>query len=129
VAIGLMLPAYEKIFDAADRTEQTERNVQVAFALAAYRADHGRYPASLDELAPKYLPKVPGDLFSFGPLVYLSEGDGYLLYSVGVNGSDEDGRGRDDDPRGDDLAVRMPVPAPKEKPKANAAPGVRGGID
>jgi hypothetical protein len=101
----------------------------VAFALAAYRADHGKYPASLDELAPKYLPKVPRDLFSGGPLVYLPEGDGYLLYSFGVNGSDEDGRGRDDDPRGDDLAVRMPVPAPKEKAKGNAVPPVGTGID
>src|SRR5262245_14197850 len=128
VVIGLLLPAYEKIYDAADRTEQSERNVQVAFALAAYRADHGKYPASLDELAPKYLPKVPGDLFSGGPLIYLPEGDGYLLYSVGVNGTDEDGRGKDDDPKGDDLVVRMPVPEPKEKPKGIPVPGVRGGI-
>ncbi|MBO0699584.1 MAG: hypothetical protein J2P46_14405, partial [Zavarzinella sp.] len=62
--IALALPAIDKVRDAWDRTEQTQRNLQVAFALAAYRADAGRYPARLAELAPKYLPEVPGDLFS-----------------------------------------------------------------
>jgi hypothetical protein len=35
---------------------------------------------------------------------------GYLLYSVGVNRKDEGGRGYEDDPPGDDLTVRMPLP-------------------
>jgi hypothetical protein len=95
--------------------EQIERNLHVAFALAAYRADHARWPARLDELTPRYLPKVPGDVFSGGPLSWRPEKDGYLLYSVGPNGRDEDGRGREDDPPGDDLRVRMPVREPKAK--------------
>jgi hypothetical protein len=117
ILIGLLFPALQKVQDASDRVKQGERNLQVAFPLAAYRADHGRYPAQLDELAPKYLPKVPGDVFSGGPLIYQPEGHGYLLYSVGPNGLDEDGHGRDDDPPGDDIRVRMPVPEPKAKAK------------
>jgi hypothetical protein len=113
--IALAVPAVEKVRDAWDRTEQTQRNLHVAFALAAYRADHGRYPANLEELAPKYLPRVPEDLFSGGPLIYRPEEGGYLLYSVGANGLDEDGRWMDDDPPGDDPRVRMPVPEPKAK--------------
>jgi type II secretory pathway pseudopilin PulG len=113
ILIKLLFPALKKIQDAADRTEQTERNVHVAFALAAYRADHGRYPERLSELAPKYLPEVPGDLFSGNPLIWRPGKGGYLFYSIGVNGLDEDGRWRDDDPPGDDLRVRMPVPEPK----------------
>jgi type II secretory pathway pseudopilin PulG len=109
ILIGLVVPALQKVQSAADRTEQTQRNLHIAFALAAYRADMGRYPARLDELAPKYLPKVPGDLFSGGPLIYRPTEAGYLLYSVGANGLDEDGRWTDDDPRGDDIRVRMPV--------------------
>jgi hypothetical protein len=115
VLIGLMLPAFTKIQDAADRTEQAQANLQLAFALAAFRVDAGRYPARLDELAPKYLTAVPGDLFSGRPLVYRPADGGYLLYSVGINGVDEGGRWTDDDPRGDDLCVRMPVPPPAEK--------------
>jgi hypothetical protein len=113
--IGLLFPALEKIQTAFDRMEQTERNAHVAFALAAYQGDNGRYPSNLDELAPKYLPKVPGDLFSGRPLIYKPADNGYLFYSVGVNGLDEDGRWTDDTPKGDDLRVRMPVPEPKPK--------------
>ena len=56
---------------------------------------------------------MPDDLFSGKPLVYRPDDKGYLLYSVGVNGQDDGGRWMDDDPPGDDLRVRMPMPAPK----------------
>jgi hypothetical protein len=111
VIVTLLLPLLEKIQNMADRIEQTEANLHVAFALAAYRAETGRYPAKLDDLAPK----VPVDLFSGKPLVYRPTDTGYLLYSVGVNGRDEEGRGTDDGPPGDDLAVRIPVPELKPK--------------
>ncbi|HMC64121.1 MAG TPA: hypothetical protein VKI65_04215 [Gemmataceae bacterium] len=101
--------------DAADRAQQTQDNLLVAFALAWYQRDHGRYPKELNALAPKYLPKVPLDLFSGKPLVYRPSENGYLLYSVGVNGKDEGGQGYDDEPRGDDLTVRMPVPEVRRK--------------
>jgi len=115
VLLTLTVPALRKTQDAADRIEQVGRNVQVAFALAAYRADIGRYPDKLDALAPAYLPAVPGDVFSGGPLVYKPDGTGYLLYSVGVNGKDEEGRWIEDEPRGDDPNVRMPLPALKPR--------------
>ncbi len=110
VLIGLMIPAARKVQDAHDRIEQVQRNLHLAFALAGYHRDHGRYPAKLDDLAPKYLAAVPGDLFSGKPLVYRPSEKGYLLYSVGVNGKDEEGRWFDDDPAGDDPRVRMPLP-------------------
>jgi len=115
ILIGLLLPAMDKIQDSYDRTQQTQVNLHIAFALAAYRADAGRYPARLDDLAPKYLAKVPADVFSGKPLIYRPTENGYLLYSVGVNGVDEDGRWTDDEPKGDDLRVRMPVPEPARK--------------
>jgi hypothetical protein len=107
--IALLLPAFDKVQSAADRFEQAERNLHLAFLLAAYRQDHGRYPEKLGELSPKYLVKIPGDLFSGKPLIYRLEGTGFLLYSVGENGIDDGGRGYEDEPRGDDLSVRMPV--------------------
>jgi type II secretory pathway pseudopilin PulG len=113
VLIALLLPAFQKLHQAADRSEQFNRNQQLAFALAAYRADNGKYPAKLDELAPKYLKSVPNDLFSGQPMIYRPTDNGYLLYSIGLNGIDDDGRWLDDDPRGDDPRVRMPVPEPK----------------
>ena len=64
----------------------------------------------MDALAPKYLKEIPGDIFSGKALIYRITEDGYLLYSVGVNGQDEGGRSFEDVPPGDDLAVRMPLP-------------------
>jgi hypothetical protein len=113
--MALLMPAVRKVQMAHDRAEQSDRNLRVAFALAAYRADQGRYPAKLDDLAPDYLAAVPGDLFSGKPLIYKPEEKGYLFYSVGPNGKDEGGRWYDDDPPGDDPRVRMPLP-PLKKP-------------
>jgi hypothetical protein len=113
--IALLLPAVEKMQDAMDRAKQTEDNLHLAFALAAHRADTGRYPAQLNELTPKYLSKVPGDVFSGQSLIYRPTADGYLLYSVGQNEKDDDGRWFDDQPRGDDPRVRMPAQPPEAK--------------
>lgn len=108
IMIALLMPAFEKAHDYNDRAEQIQVNLHVAFALAAYRADSGRFPAKLDDLAPKYLKQVPGDLFSGKPLTYKPTAKGYLLYSVGIDGKDDGGRE-------DDLTVEMPLP-PSKKP-------------
>jgi hypothetical protein len=115
VLIGLLMPAVRKVQSAADRSEQVQANLHVAFALAAYRGENGRFPAKLEELAPKYLAAVPGDLFSGKALIYQPSAEGYLLYSVGVNGRDEAGHWYDDAPPGDDPRVRMPLPPLKPK--------------
>jgi len=103
-------PALSKFQQSFDRIEQAERNLHIGIALAAYRRDRGSYPRALDALAPKYLDKVPDDLFAGKPLVYKPSENGYLLYSVGPNGKDEGGQGREDDLRGDDIRVRIPQP-------------------
>lgn len=92
----------------AYKTAQSSRNLQIAVALAIYRADHGRYPARLDELAPKYLKEIPADAFSTGPLTYQRRGKGYQFYSIGVNRRDDGGRSYEDDPDMDDIGVQMP---------------------
>ena len=115
VQVVLITETALKVQTAYDRLAQSQRNLYLAFALAAYRSDTGRHPAKLDELAPKYIDEIPDDHFSGKPLVYRPTENGYLLYSVGVNGKDEGGRGPDDDPQGDDLRVRMPARDMKKK--------------
>ncbi len=114
ILVKLLLPALPKIYEANDRREQRLQNFRVACALAAYKADNGRYPDTLDVLQPKYLPTVPLDLFSGEPLIYQPDDNGYLLYSVGENGQDDNGMSFDDLPKGDDLVVRMPLPPLKK---------------
>jgi hypothetical protein len=114
--MSLLSPALQKVQLAHERGEQVAANLQVAFALAAYKADKGNYPAKLADLAPKYLQEVPGDLFSGKALIYKPSGKGYLLYSVGANGKDDGGKTYGDEEPGDDLPVKMPLPELKKKP-------------
>lgn len=112
IFVSLLLPAITSASNAEDRaTMQSDLN-RLAFALAAYHADHGTYPARLADVSPRYVAEVPKDIFSCGELHYQLEGGGYLLYSVGVNGKDDGGKGMDDRKAGedwDDLAVRVPA--------------------
>ena len=91
------------------------RLTKLAFALVEYRADHGRYPAKLADLVPKYVKRVPKDIFNNdGDLHYSRKDGGCLLYSVGSNGKDDGGKSYDDRKNNedwDDLTVRMSAPA------------------
>ena len=50
-------------------------------AIRAYSLQHGRNPATLADLAPTYLPKVPRDPFDGGEFVYRLKPRGYELQS------------------------------------------------
>ncbi len=66
---------------------------RIACALERYRLAHGTYPASLDELVPAYLDQIPVDVLEGGALRYRLNADGtFLLYSMGPDGKDEDGK-------------------------------------
>jgi hypothetical protein len=83
-----------RIHDAGSRAQ--EALLTAAFALRAYRVEHGVYPATLDGLvAGGYLTQLPLDPFdpAGGPVRYRAlPGDRYLLYSVGPDGKDDGGR-------------------------------------
>ena len=112
--IALLLPAVNAAGTAEDRCTQSYGNLQVALALSAWHRDHGSYPEKLEQLSPKYLKDIPEDLFVRGTLKYQPTDDGYFFYSLGPNGTDDDGRWYDDEPAGDDLSVRMPIPPPRD---------------
>jgi hypothetical protein len=59
------------------------------------RLAQGQYLASLDALVPAWLKQIPTDLLvpSGTPLKYRREADGgFVLYSVGLNGVDDQGK-------------------------------------
>ncbi|MEX1097541.1 MAG: hypothetical protein WED34_15960 [Planctomycetales bacterium] len=119
-AAALMLeslaPSLSAAYTAEDRATMRFDLTQLAFALAAYRAERGEYPAELVQLAPRYVPKVPKDLFNDEPLKYYRANDRYLLYSVGPNGKDDKARTYDSKPPADDHVIVSPKPEPKAKP-------------
>jgi hypothetical protein len=64
---------------------------RLAAALAVFRAEHGNYPAKLDDLTPTILKSLPVDLYNAQPYIYRRNADGYILYSTGSNGEDDGG--------------------------------------
>jgi hypothetical protein len=69
-------------------------NLECAIAALAsekFRLDHGRLPASLDELVPAYLPSSPVDPFDGKPLRLAKTDQGIVIYSVDENGTDDGG--------------------------------------
>jgi hypothetical protein len=101
----LLIPGLAPAFEAEHRGQTREVLGQLAFGLAAYHADQGTYPESLNALAPKYISRVPNDPFTEQPLHYGRNGAGFRLYSVGRNGTDDGGRGFASQPRGDDVLI------------------------
>ncbi len=113
--VKILMPALNAVQVAYDRTELMGEIDRTACALAVYRADRGHYPEKLSELIPNYMNQVPEDTFTHEgktAVRYRREGNAYLLWSVGNDGIDDDGRSYDDDPPGDDWVLR---PVPKEK--------------
>jgi hypothetical protein len=51
-------------------------------ACERYRLKHGRWPASLDDLCPEFLPEVPVDPLGAGPVRYAKQSDGVVVYSA-----------------------------------------------
>ena len=87
-----------------DRATAMRRMTVICLALSLHKADKGRYPQTLADLAPAYLKAVPTDIFTGKDFVYKPLENGYTLYSVGENGIDNGGEtGK---PGCDDMTVR-----------------------
>jgi hypothetical protein len=86
----LMTPSYDRFLNRVAASEGNRDGVYIGLALELYHRQHGKWPASLDEMSPQMLPKVPIDPINGKPLHYKIVNDRPLVYSVGVDG-DEDG--------------------------------------
>jgi hypothetical protein len=81
-----------------DTHETRLGGVRLLLAIALHRAETGAYPATLDALVPEHLPVLPRDpLASDGAFRYRrfdtpdEHGRGFTLYSVALDGDDNDG--------------------------------------
>jgi hypothetical protein len=84
-------PAYVRDVLRADR-QIVDRCSRVALAIERYRRVHGgATPATLGELAPAFLDRLPVDPLSGKVLLYRSAPDAYIVYSVGADGVDNGG--------------------------------------
>ena len=64
---------------------------RTALAVELYRVKEGRLPDHLTDLTGDYLETVPVDPFDDTPIKYRKLEKGYVIYSVGSDGKDDEG--------------------------------------
>jgi len=65
----------------------------VACALERFRLADGKYPDTLDALAPQFIAQLPHDIITGQPLHYRRTDDGkFILYSIGWDDKDDGGK-------------------------------------
>ena len=88
----MMLPGLDKYALKVSQTQAALDQSAIVAALERYRLAEGSYPEKLAALMPKFIAKIPGDLFHEQGLVYrINEDNSFTLYSTGYNGTDDSG--------------------------------------
>ena len=78
--------------EAAQRGDAMRSLTRTAVAAYRYRAKEGEFPERLSNLTPKYLNAVPLDPYDGKAIRYRRAQDGGVLYSVGPDLADSEGR-------------------------------------
>lgn len=86
------LPSLSKVAKKTAAAETEVDLTRVACALERHRLAHGQYPDDLNVLSPQFMSTLPHDPINGGPLNYHRTQDGFALYSIGWNGTDDGGK-------------------------------------
>jgi hypothetical protein len=109
IFLNILMPSLARVNQIAWRNRTETLATSTILAVLQYQKEHGRLPESLDVLIDNGLLKVmPIDPFSDKPLIYKKTDEGFTLYSVGLNFTDDGG-----------------VPAEYESEKRNKNPQAR----
>lgn len=92
----VLSPAAAVPVQSALARDVVTEGTRVMVLLALYRAVHGRYPESLADLAPEFVPEPPHDPLHGLPFGYRlldddPDGRPYLLYAIGLDATDDGG--------------------------------------
>lgn len=106
MAISSVLPVFGQVGLAVKRDETGRLLNRVKIDVLQYKLANGKYPVSLREMG-----RVPTDPMDGKPLRYRLEGKGFILYGVGQDGKDDNGKARGQSPQssGFDDVARHPL--------------------
>ncbi len=95
--IRAIIPSFDSIDTLSRRIEAKSKLARTAIAIERYRLAHGgQLPGILSDLVPEYMGQVPLDPFSAKPIIYKKLSKGYMVYSIGINGRDDNGKASSD---------------------------------
>lgn len=89
--LSMLVPALGKASINAQMTMMRRDVTLTVIALELFHRTNQRWPASLAELSPQWLPSPPVDRFDGSTLRYRINGDRPMLYSVGTDREDDGG--------------------------------------
>jgi hypothetical protein len=88
----MFAPALGRVMELENRAQAHRLVAYCALAVEQYRLGTGHLPESLDQLVPQYLETVPQDPFDGQPMRYRLLDQGFVVYSIGEDLSDDGGR-------------------------------------
>lgn len=89
----LQTTGIEKIVELYNRSKIKTKALITTIAALRYRTDKGKFPQNLNEIIRAgYLKALPMDPYSDKSLVYKPAGSSFILYSVGADFDDDDGK-------------------------------------
>lgn len=92
ILVDMLLPSFERAQASCERYLGERDGTEVAIALEMYKRRHGSYPASLEALAPQWLPEIPVDRITGDPIKYRLINGRPVVYSVGADRIDDGGK-------------------------------------
>lgn len=115
--LGLLSPAAEHLCSAEDRSSTEREMTRLALLLKKYQLEHGKFPATLEELGADALRTPEGERGFVVETAYRCTDTELLLYHFGNNLTDEQGpaeqvdEGADEDqaPKSDDRGIRWKI--------------------
>jgi hypothetical protein len=95
VLLHILMPSLSRIATIEIREIAGLRAARTGLAVERYRLANGKLPDSLAELVPAYLESVPKDPFDDNELRYKKLENGFVVYSIGDDLSDDGGKERE----------------------------------
>jgi len=94
IILRMIMPALSRVATIDIRTTAQLQTAQAGLAIERYRLATGSLPTTLTELRPTYLDSIPKDPFDGKDLRYEKLEAGFVVYSIGEDGSDDGGKER-----------------------------------
>ena len=94
VLLHMLAPGFSRVTTLDIRSIAQLRTARVGLAIQRYHLATSKLPDALADLAPIYLDAVPKDPFDGNDLRYRKLETGFVVYSIGEDGSDDDGKER-----------------------------------